>query len=268
MNATCPIKLVLFDLDGTIYLDGVLMPGVTEVLERLTREGIDYAFMTNNSSVAPADYLDKLRRLGLTVAPRNIITSSQATCLMLAEFQLGPEIFVVGTDKFQRYLESQGYHPSQTRSSAVLVGFDLELTYDKLTTAVRLLAGGVPLVASHADVFCPSADGPLPDAGTVLAALTAATGVKPRAVAGKPHRWMVQLVRQNFNVKAGQILLVGDRLQTDIKMARRYKMRSILPLTGATTRSELERSRLQPDLVVNSVADLADSRIWARVFSA
>ena len=267
MQSTCPIKLVLFDLDGTIYLDGVLIPGVTEVLKRLTREGIDYAFMTNNSSVAPADYLDKLRRLGLTVAPRNIITSSEATCLMLAEFQLGPEIFVLGTEKFRGYLESQGYRPSQAGCSAVLVGFDLELTYDKLTTAVRLLAGGVPLVASHTDVFCPSAAGPLPDAGAVLAALTAATGVKPRAIAGKPHRWMVQLVRKNFNVKARQIVLVGDRIQTDIKMARKYKMRSILPLTGATTRSELECSRYQPDLVLDSVADLADNQVWASVFS-
>ena len=265
MNKTPPVKLAIFDLDGTTYLSGKLLPGARRALQQLTTQGIDYAFMTNNSSVAPPDYLRKLRRLGLTASPRNILTSAEATLLMLAELGLGPRLFVLGTIRFRNYLARNGYTHTAKNPAAVLVAFDTELDYTRLTTATRLLERGLPLVASHPDTCCPTTAGPMPDAGVILAALKAATGAKPTAIAGKPHRWIVQLARRNFAVKAPQIAIIGDRLQTDIKMAKQHRMRSVLTLTGVTSRRDLAASRTKPDAVINSIADLAQPRCLKRL---
>lgn len=251
-----PAKLVLFDLDGTVYLDGHLLDGALACFDALQCSGVAFGFMTNNSSVAPAQYFDKLRGLGLPATAENILTSCDATCLMLADLELGPDLFVLGTRAFREYLATQGYRHTDRDPTAVLVGFDKELDYARLTTAVRLLGRGVPLVASHPDLLCPSAQGPLPDAGVLLAALRAATGVRPRAIAGKPHRWIVQLARRRFGVRSREIIIVGDRLQTDIRMAHRYGMRSVLVLSGVTRAADLAAGTIRPTWVVDSIADL------------
>jgi len=259
------LKLVLFDLDGTIYLSGKLLPGVKKLLQKISRANLNYAFMTNNSSVNPDDYLKKLNNLGLNVEPKNIITSSEATCLMLEDLRLGPKIFVLGTRRFKKYLADNGYHHEEKHPSAVLVGFDLELTYQNFTQATRLVASGIPLVASHPDSVCPTADGPLPDAGMLLGAIKAGTGVSPEAIAGKPNRWMVEVVKKHFNVKPSEIVMVGDRLQTDVRMARRFKMKSVLVMSGVTQSSDVKKSRLKPDIVVNSVSELTNKYWFANL---
>ena len=257
MKKAAPLtKLVLFDLDGTIYLDGKLIKGAKQFLKKLDRQGLDYAFMTNNSSVAPPQYLKKLRNLGLNARRQNVLTSCQATCLMLADLNIGPDLYILGTRKFQNYLKKQGYNHTNQNPAAVLIGFDRELTFAKFATALQLIDKGTPLLASHPDMCCPSADGPLPDAGCILAAIKAATGVKPQAIAGKPHKWIVQLAAKNFNVKPNEITIVGDRLQTDIKMANRYKMKSVLVLSGVTKRPDLKTSPFKPTRIANSIADL------------
>jgi len=258
LSPTNPLKLILFDLDGTIYLGDKLLPGVKPLLRRLRTAGLDYGFMTNNSSRSPRQYLQKLRRLGLDVTPPNIITSAEATCLMLADLNLGPDIFILGTTAFRKYLASQGYCHQEKHPDAVLVGFDLQLTHKNLTTATRLVLDGVPLLASHTDVLCPSPAGPLPDAGMILAALKKATGLAPKHIAGKPHRWIVKLACRNFNAKPSQTLIVGDRLETDIRMAHMHKMRSVLVTTGVTKAAAVAKSPYKPDLVLNSVAQLTD----------
>ncbi len=163
-----PAKLILFDLDGTLYLGQKLFPGVKQLLKKILKAGLEYGFMTNNTSIEPAEYLRKLHKLGLNAQPKNIITSAEATCLMLNDLQLGPDIFVLGTKNFKKYLAAKGYHHNELSPTAVLVGFDLELTYKKFTQAARFIAKGLPLVASHSDLVCPSPDGPLPEGARTL----------------------------------------------------------------------------------------------------
>lgn len=258
-------KLILFDLDGTLYLGGKLIKGVRPLFKRLQKNNIPYAFMTNNSSIGPADYLKKLKALNLPATRKNILTSCEATDLMLKDLNLGPKIYVLGTKKFIKYLESVGYEHTNKKPSAVLVGFDKELTFDKLTTATRFVHLGVPLVASHPDLECPSPDGPLSDAGMLLAAIYSSTGVKPKAIAGKPNRWIVKLARQKFGVKNTEIAIVGDRMATDIKMAHKFKMKGILTLSGVTKRSDIKRFPHRPDMIINSVDDLKDDKIFAKL---
>ncbi|MFA5292177.1 MAG: HAD-IIA family hydrolase [Phycisphaerae bacterium] len=262
-------KLVLFDLDGTIYISGKLIYGTKELLLKLSDSGINYGFMTNNSSVNPDDYLDKLCKIGLPAVKQNIITSCQATILMLKEFKLGRNLYIVGTERFKKYLaENQYYHDAES-PSAVLVGFDLELTFEKLTQAVRFLTNGVPLFASHPDTVCPSSAGPIPDAGMVLAALLAGSGVQPTAIAGKPYKWILQVAQQQFNVGSDETVIVGDRLATDILMANKFGMKSALVLSGVSKISDIEKFTHKPDVIVDSVEQLIDkywfgTPVWAQ----
>ncbi len=254
-NYTQNVKLVLFDLDGTIYISGKLIPGAKRFLRHLKSTGIEYGFMTNNSSIGPIHYLHKLQSLGLDVSPKNIITSAEAATIMLNDFNISGDIFILGTKSLKKYLSERGYFHRPKKAKAVLIGFDTELKYEDLRDAVRLITAGIPYFATHPDVICPSADGPLPDAGAILSAIKTATGIKPKAIAGKPNRWIVKLACRNFSVKTQNIMIIGDRLQTDIRMANRYKMKSALILSGVTDKKHLQTSKYKPDLIVNSIGD-------------
>jgi HAD superfamily hydrolase (TIGR01450 family) len=252
-----PAKVILFDLDGTIYLSGVLYPGVTELVDRLNRSNIQFGFLTNNSTIGPGSYLRKLKALDLDIRQHNVLTSAEATCLMLEDLNIGPELYILGTQRFRRFLKGRGYVHTVAGAQAVLVGFDTELTYRKLTEATRLLLNGVPLLASHPDPVCP---GPYPDAGMLLEYFKAASpDIHVTAIAGKPHKWIVKLVEERFGVGMDQVIMVGDRLNTDIRFARTYGMRSILVLNGEP-RPAMDGDDI-PDVVADHIAEVAD-RYW------
>ena len=249
-------KLILFDLDGTLYLNGVLFPGVRELIGKLRDAHFEYGFLTNNSTIGPGAYFNKLRRLGLELSHRNVVTSAEATCLMLRQLGIGPNIYILGTRKFRAYLERQGYVHSVVDAQALLIGFDTELTYGKLTEATRLVLAGVPIVASHPDPICP---GPFPDAGMLLEYFRAARpGVVVQAIAGKPHRWLVQLLQERFQVRPEEMIMVGDRVNTDMRFARNFGMRSMLVLNGAPMP---ELGDVSPTVIVERIGQLCD-RYW------
>ena len=254
-------KLILFDLDGTLYLVGKLFPGVIELIEKLSRSDLQYGFLTNNSSIGPGDYYHKLKDLGLKLQPHNVVTSCEATCLMLRSLGLGPEIYILGTRKFRQYLASQGFRHSYSRAKALLVGFDTELTYRKLTEATRLVLAGVPIVASHPDLICP---GDLPDAGMLLEYFKAACpGTIIQAIAGKPHRWLVEMLEQRFQVRREEIIMVGDRVNTDMRFAWNFGMRSILVLNG---QPQPELGENTPDLILPEIGQLTE-QYWPLINS-
>lgn len=259
------IKVVLFDLDGTIYLGGKLISGAKSLFNKLEKKGVNFAFMTNNSSIGPADYVRKLKDLGLPASRDKILTSCEATKLMLEDLDLGPKIYVLGTRKFAKYLKSVGYEHTDNKPSAVLVGFDKELTFEKLSKATQFVHLGVPLVASHPDLECPSPDGPLSDAGMILAAIKSSTNVKPKAIAGKPNRWIVKLAREKFGVKNSEIAIVGDRMATDMKMAHKFGMKGVCVLSGVTNKKNIKDFNFRPNMIVNSVADFTDDKLFKRL---
>ncbi|MDD4098667.1 MAG: HAD hydrolase-like protein, partial [Lentisphaeria bacterium] len=169
---------------------------------------------------------------------------------------IGPNIYILGTRKFRAYLERQGYVHSVVDAQALLIGFDTELTYGKLTEATRLVLAGVPIVASHPDPICP---GPFPDAGMLLEYFRAARpGVVVQAIAGKPHRWLVQLLQERFQVRPEEMIMVGDRVNTDMRFARNFGMRSMLVLNGAPMP---ELGDVSPTVIVERIGQLCD-RYW------
>ena len=247
-------RLILFDLDGTLYLDGVLFPGVRELIHRLREcPQLDYGFLTNNSTIGPDDYFRKLERLGLELEPRNVVTSCEATCVMLRGMGLGPEVYLLGTTKFRDYMESQGFVHTYEGAKALVVAFDTELTYRKLTEATRLVLRGVPVVASHPDPICP---GDLPDAGMLLEYFRAAKpGTVIQAIAGKPHHWLVETIEGRFGVRREEIVMVGDRVNTDMRFAQNFGMRSMMVLNGVETPP---LGDVRPSVIVPRIAQLLD----------
>ena len=250
-------KLMLFDLDGTLYFDGVLYPGVQELIHRLRESPkLEYCFLTNNSSIAPEDYYEKLLRLGLELDRRNVASSCEATDLMLKRLGVGPEIYILGTRKFRAFLESCGFVHTYKGAKALLIGFDKELDYTKLTEATNLVLDGVPVYASHPDPVCP---GPFPDAGMLLAYFKAAKpGVVIQSIAGKPHKWIMELVRERFQVQPSEMVMVGDRVGTDMQFAANFGMRSMLALNGEPLPALGE---LRPTVVVERIAQL-NAELW------
>ncbi|HAL45083.1 MAG: hypothetical protein A2Y12_15650 [Planctomycetes bacterium GWF2_42_9] len=256
-------KLVLFDLDGTIYVSGNLITGVKDLLQRLTDLSVSFGFMTNNSSVNPDDYFTKLSKMGLPVTPKNIVTSCEATVRMLNELNIERDLFIVGTERFKNYLAQNNYFHNETNPNAVLIGFDLELTFEKLTKAVRFLENGVPLVASHPDVCCPSSAGPIPDAGMILAALKAGSNVSPLAIAGKPYKWILDVAKEKFKItNNNEIFIAGDRLATDIMMGNKFGIKCALVLTGVSKLADVDASEHKPDYVLNSIPELLDTNLF------
>jgi HAD superfamily hydrolase (TIGR01450 family) len=250
-------RLFLLDMDGTLYLGDQVYPGAIEFVETLRRQGRDFRYLTNNSSRAGEDYVNCCRSLGFPCEPENVFTSGMATGLYLRREHPGETVYPVGTRAFVRELMSYGVSLGEQDPTVVVVGFDRELTYDKLEKAVRFLRRGAAFVAANPDWVCPMpGDEVLPDCGSICALLTAATGREPHYI-GKPNRSMVDLLSAQTGVPNCRICCVGDRLYTDIAVAKNAGAISVLVLSGETTADMLAASETKPDYVFPSVRELS-----------
>lgn len=253
------IDAVFLDLDGTIYLGGTLIPGAQAFLERCTANGVRRFFLSNNSSKSVTQYLSKLQKLGLEATEDDVLLSTHD---LLAWLNLNgiTQTWLVGTEGMQNMLEAAGIATTSSKPEFVLLGYDTELTYDKIAQASIFLHAGVPLVASHPDMVCPSPDGGLPDVGAYLAMFKATTGVDPVHITGKPNPGMILHKIEALGLKPERCAMVGDRLYTDMAMASRAGVVGILVLSGEASRADVEAlaedAEQRPTLIVNSVDDL------------
>jgi HAD superfamily hydrolase (TIGR01450 family) len=255
------IRHVALDMDGTIYTGGTLFETTAPFLELLRQLGISYTFLTNNPSKNSADYLAHLRRLGVVATPEQLYTSAQATIEFLHErFPQHRRLFVLGTPSMQAAFTAAGFELLPDRPDAepdaVVVGFDLELTYARLCRAAWWIQRGKPYFATNPDRVCPT-DQPivLVDCGAICAALESATGRAPTAVLGKPDPAMLRGILHHHNLRPEELAMVGDRLYTDVAMAHRAGAFGVLVLTGETTGEQAQRHSPQPDLIVPTLAE-------------
>ena len=258
MNNPIPLRDIegfLLDMDGTIYLGERLFPFSVPFIDCLRGQGKRWLWLTNNCSKAPDDYVAKLRRFGFDVELQDVFTSGHATIAYLNAHKPGARIYVLGTPNFERQLMSAGFVLTADAPDYVLASFDLTLTYEKLRTACELIQQGVPFISSHPDKVCPTETWFIPDSGAICACITAATGVEPQYF-GKPYKEMVEGALGRLGTPAERTAMVGDRLYTDMAMAKSAGITSVLVLTGETKREDLADSSVQPDYVFESLAEV------------
>ena len=248
------VRHVVLDMDGTLYRGKRLFAHTLPFLKRLRSLGIGYTFLTNNTSLSKAGYGAKLKRLGIEARASEIYTPSESTIVYLrSHLPLVRTLAVLGTQSLVEEFVDAGFAVNWDAPEAVVVGFDTTLTYERLCRAAYWVSTGLPFLATHPDFVCPT-DEPtiLVDCGSICACLTAATGRHP-IVFGKPNPSILLELCDRLLCPAEQMLMVGDRVYTDMKMAREAGVPAALVLTGETTASQAASLTNQPDL---TVADL------------
>lgn len=264
------IRHVALDMDGTIYTGGTLHTATLPFLARLTELGIGYTFLTNNPAKSVTDYLAHLQRFGIRAKHDQIYTSAQATIEYLRErWPQVRRVFALGTPSMCEEFAHAGFSltadSADEEPEAVLVGFDLTLTYSRLCRAAWWIKRGKPFVATNPDRVCPTDQSTvLVDCGSICAALERATGRVPDAVLGKPDPRMLRGILLRHALQPEQLAMVGDRLYTDMAMARRAGTLGVLVLSGETTAAEAAQHQPPPDLVVADIAELGDKLAAAR----
>lgn len=258
-------RLFLLDMDGTLYLGDDVFPGAVDFIHSISETGRKYIYLTNNSSRAGVDYITRLRRLGFPCEAENVFTSGMATGEYLNQNHPGAKVYLAGTKAFYRELQSYGIdlvndengHTDVQDVDVVVQGFDTELVYEKLDLACHFLRRGATFIAANPDWVCPMpANEVLPDCGSICALLTAASGVKPNYI-GKPNRNMIDVISKMTGIPNENICAVGDRLYTDIAVAKNAGSVSVCVLSGESSEADIAASDVQPDYVLKDVAEIA-----------
>jgi HAD superfamily hydrolase (TIGR01450 family) len=262
------LRHIVFDMDGTIYLGRTLFKETIPFLARLRDLGIGYTFVTNNSSKSRAGYVQHLHEMGIVAPPDSVVTSAHATIHHIQKtLPEAKRLFVLTTEQALEDWRLGGFEIVDDTPDAVVVSFDYQLTYERLCRTAYWLSKGVPYFATHPDRICPT-DQPtvLPDCGAICALLESATGRKPDAVPGKPSPEMIQEVMDRHGLQPSETAMIGDRLYTDVRMARDAGALAILTLTGeanATEAMSLPEAH-RPDLIVSDLDDLSRQLCAAR----
>lgn len=248
-------KLVFLDLDGTVYVGDSLLPGARDFLDRLKEKNISTYFLSNNSSRSKRDYVKKLANLGISSDEDRIILSTDGVIEYLLE-RKARQIYIVGTESMKEMFLQAGLEVSSPRPEYVVLGFDTELTYEKLKKATLFIQKGIRLIATHPDLVCPSPEGFIPDAGSMLALFEKATQKKPVKIFGKPSSEMVAHILKKHDVHSQEVVMVGDRIYTDMELARNLSCDFILVLSGETKKKDISDLKVQPFLVVENIGSL------------
>ncbi|MDY2662091.1 MAG: HAD-IIA family hydrolase [Bariatricus massiliensis] len=252
-------KIFLFDIDRTLAVDSLLYEGSRELLEYIERIGGRAYYITNNSTKSRKDYVDKFARWNLETSEEQFVTASYATCLYLKEHYGGKKLFVMGTPSFVEELRSWGLvvtEHAQEDVSCVVVGFDQSLTYEKVWDACRLLfCEGVDYVGTNPDLRCPTAFGFVPDCGGICEMLNGTVGRRPLYI-GKPNAQIVELCLKDCGADKNEVLVVGDRLYTDIACGINAGVDTAVVYTGEATKEEVEGSSWKPDYEFENIMEL------------
>lgn len=252
-----PVKAVISDMDGVLWRGAIALPGIGEFFDLLLARDLEFVLATNNSRNTPADYVQKLTKMGIQdIQERHIVTSGTATVSALqTRYPAGSDLFVVGGDGLKQMIVRAGFHLAESAVVAVVCGIDFDLTYGKLRTATLLIRGGADFIGTNPDSSFPSPEGLVPGAGSILALLESATGRAPTII-GKPMRGMFEATLGVLGTQPQETLMIGDRINTDIAGAKALGMQTALVLTGVESPDSLAASDIQPDDVYAGLPEL------------
>ena len=254
-----PYRGWLFDLDGTVYLGERLIPGADAAIAALRAAGRRVAFLTNKPLQTRTEYAAKLTRLGVPAAPDDVINSSLVLARYLRDRDPGAPVFVIGEPPMQEEMRAHGFEVrGDERVRWVVIAFDRTFDYAKLNTALQAVKQGARLIATNPDRTCPVEGGEIPDCAGMIAAVEAVTDRKVETIVGKPSPIILEVALAALGVPAGEAVMVGDRIDTDIVMGRRLGLGTVLVLSGVTRADDPRIAAVAPDHVVRSIEDLVE----------
>ena len=257
-------KGFIFDLDGTVYLSDRLIPGADRVIYKLRERGRKVVFLSNKPLQTREDYAEKLTRLGIPTEPDEVINSTFVMVHYLKRNAPEARLFVVGELPFIEELKGAGFTITEEPEEIdyVIVAFDRTFDYKKLNIAFQAIKKyGAHFIATNPDRTCPIEGGEIPDCAGMIAAIEAVTEKKVEVIVGKPSPIMVQTVLEVLGLRPEECILIGDRLETDIKMGKDAGITTGIVLTGVTDEKTLvqyKHTPNQPDFIFQSIADVED----------
>jgi 4-nitrophenyl phosphatase len=259
MDSLRDLRAFIIDMDGVLWQGDRPMPGLVEFFQTLRDCQIKFVLATNNASKTPEQYVTKLAGMGVTVTRDEILTSAQAAALYLRQQSAnGAKVFAIGEDGLRQALTEQGFALADLYEGGapfVVCGMDRGLSWDKLATATLDIRAGAKFIGTNPDITLPTERGITHGNGAVLAALQAATGVAP-IIIGKPEPLMYQLAIARLGADLASTATIGDRLETDILGAVRAGIRSVLVLSGVSSREQLTDLDYQPTWVIQDIAEM------------
>lgn len=248
-------KYFIVDMDGTFYLDGTIIPGSDEFLRAARESGRDFYFFTNNSSNNVEVCRAKLAKMGFPVDEKRVIISSHVAVDYINRHRSGKRVFLLGNERLTADCAAGGLNLVDSEPDIVLLGFDTTLTYQKMWDAVRYLEKGAEYYATHPDKNCPTADGYMPDTGSMIELFAASTGRRP-TVLGKPMTATVDYITGLLGCESGELAFIGDRLETDIAIGANHSIPCALVFSGVTTPEQYAASTIRASVAEENMKAL------------
>jgi NagD protein len=248
-------KSYLIDMDGVLVHGERAIPGAKEFIERLNQGGNKYLILTNNSRYTPDDLQHRLNLSGIPVDRSHLFSSAMATAAFVQSQKPGGSAYVLGGTGLYQALTGAGYSLTDYNPEYVILGETDSYSYDRIIRASQLIMTGVPFIATNPDPSGPSESGSIPGCGAVAAMLELATGYTPYFV-GKPNPLIMRLALRFLDEHSVNAVMVGDRMDTDMKVGLESGLETILVLSGVTSKDSIKKFPYRPQTVLNSVADI------------
>jgi 4-nitrophenyl phosphatase len=274
IKGSFPIRNLVIDMDGVLWRGDTPMPGLVEFFNALRVLDMGFILATNNATKTVSHYVEKLARLGANVPAEQILTSAEATATYLDDRYLpGTSVSVIGESGLQSVLEEHGFKVKKLdgsldddeRVEVVVVGLARDVCYGQLANATLLIGRGATFIGTNPDPSLPTEIGAVPGAGALLAFLEASTGVQP-VVIGKPNPALFQQAMKQIEAVPSRTAMVGDRIGTDIAGGHAAGMATILLLSGATRRDDVDAAHVSPDWIFENIQSLTEF-LWLNASS-
>jgi len=250
------IKAAILDMDGVLWKMNTPLCDLKQLFADFKANQICVVTATNNGTATVEQYLKKFKEFGVVLDPTQVVTSAMALGYLLKhKYTNGGPLYIVGEQALLDTLTDYGFYHNASNPQAVAAGLSRSLSYDMIKDASMRIQSGLPFYFTNPDPTFPTPEGNYPGAGTMLAALEAASGVKAE-IAGKPQPYMYSLAMEITNSSPENTIIIGDRLDTDILGGQRAGCRTALVLSGISDKTDLESWIPKPDIVVQKICDL------------
>ena len=255
------LKGLILDMDGVLWHDNEPIGELPAIFNQIRALGLKFVLATNNSTKTIDEYLQKLSGFGVLLEAWQIVTSAESTLDYLQETSPNADtLYIFGSNSLKESARQRGYNvleddDATTKADYVLVGLDVNLTYNKISNAAKKIREGATFIATNTDATFPAPQGLIPGAGTMVTAVQTASGTKPTTI-GKPEPYLYRSAIKVMNLEPKDVLCVGDRLDTDILGAQNAGFQSALVLSGVSTPEDLDRWNPKPNLVASDLTAL------------